>query len=860
MPAVALDCHQVKSSTRSAIARSLDARAAILLAGLCLAAPCQAQSPPQTQPQTQRVEVVGAGPGAGLEIPRDQIPANVQRASANDVERSHAVDLSAFLGRQMGSVHLSEVQNNPFQPDLSFRGFTASPLLGTAQGLSIYVDGVRLNQPFGDVVSWDLIPKSAIAAVTLMPGANPLFGLNTLGGALAIDTKDGLSDPGSSVQWLAGGHGRRALEFEAGGKWANAGHWFVTANQFSDRGWRPDSPSDVRQGFAKIGRTTERDKLALSLALADNTLHGNGLQEQRLLARDYASVYTLPDITRNRAMLLNLAGRTTIADGLTLSAQAYARRIRSSTLNGDANGNALDQPVYQPDADERAVLAAAGYSGVPVSGANAGNTPFPSWRCIAQALRAQTDPVGATPMTRCNAILNRTATEQSNHGVAAQLNWVGMLGGRLHRALLGLALDTSRVRFDQGAQLGTLNPDRSITPVAVQVDGHELADDGSRYDNRVALSARTVTASAFASDTVALASGTHLSLAARHNRVSVRNRDLIQPGGGPGSLDGDHVFARLNPAIGITHAASPALTAYAGWSQGSRAPSAVELGCADPATPCKLPNAFAGDPPLRQVRVNSLEAGLRSRIGSDGGWNLGVFRADSSDDILFVADAQSGFGYFKNFGRTRRQGLEAGLRAELGRASLSINLTLLDASYQSAEALNGAGNSSNDTAQAGLPGQDGNIAIRPGDRIALAPKQILKLSLSLPLGAAWRLGADLSAVSASLARGNENNRHQPDAAYYLGPGRNPGYAMLNLNLDWQPLPGVTAFAQLNNAADRRYSSAAQLGVTALDGQGHYLAQPLPLAANGVYPLLRSTFFAPGAPRLLTLGLRWRFGG
>ena len=84
------------------------------------------------------------------------------------------------------------MQGNPFQPDVNYRGYTASPLLGTPQGLSVYMDGVRLNQPFGDVVSWDLIPRLAICHRSpLMPGSNPLFGLNTLGGALAMQTKDG---------------------------------------------------------------------------------------------------------------------------------------------------------------------------------------------------------------------------------------------------------------------------------------------------------------------------------------------------------------------------------------------------------------------------------------------------------------------------------------------------------------------------------------------------------------------------------------------------------------------------------------------------------------------------------------------
>src|SRR6202000_1283338 len=130
---------------------------------------------------------------------------------------SDALCVTEALERRMGSVNVNGMQNNPFQPDISFRGFTASPLLGTPQGLSVYLDGVRMNQPFGDVVSWDLIPKSAIAKVALMPGSNPLFGLNTLGGALAVQTKDGLTDPGTSVQLLGGSHNRVAAEFESGG-------------------------------------------------------------------------------------------------------------------------------------------------------------------------------------------------------------------------------------------------------------------------------------------------------------------------------------------------------------------------------------------------------------------------------------------------------------------------------------------------------------------------------------------------------------------------------------------------------------------------------------------------------------------
>ena len=83
----------------------------------------------------------------------------MQTAGSADIEASGALDLSDFLNRRFNGVFVNEMQGNPFQPDLNYRGYTASPLLGTPQGLSIYMDGVRLNQPFGDVVSWDLIPR-----------------------------------------------------------------------------------------------------------------------------------------------------------------------------------------------------------------------------------------------------------------------------------------------------------------------------------------------------------------------------------------------------------------------------------------------------------------------------------------------------------------------------------------------------------------------------------------------------------------------------------------------------------------------------------------------------------------------------
>ncbi|MFO1220402.1 MAG: TonB-dependent receptor [Burkholderiaceae bacterium] len=806
------------------------------------------------QSSAEQVEVIGVSPIPGIDVSKDRVPANVQAARGADIDRSQSTDLTQFMSRRLGSVYVNEMQNNPFQPDVNFRGFTASPLLGTQQGLSIYLDGVRMNQPFGDVVSWDLIPKSAIASLALNPGSNPLFGLNTLGGALAVTSKDGRKFPGTAVQLQGGSHGRIAGEFETGGSRDDGLHWFATGNKFHERGWRAASPSDVEQLFGKVGHRAGDTDVSLTAAVARTDLNGNGLQEQRLLDRDVASVYTRPDNTKNRSWLLNLALRQGLAAHWSLSGNLYYRKIKTRTFNGDINDGSFGQPLYQPDAAEQDALAAAGYSGFPVAGETAANTPFPKWRCIANALLL------GEPAAMCNGVLNHTRTDQSNYGVAAQLNFDGPLLGLQSQSLLGVALDSSRSRFTQGSELGYLNPDRSITGVGAIGDGVNGGSvDGEPYDTRVDLSGRGRTWSAYGSTIVELAAGLHATLAGRYNRTTIRNRDAIIPGGAAGSLDGDHAFSRFNPALGLTYSPSAGLNAYVGVGQGSRAPSSVELGCADPANPCKLPNAFAGDPRLEQVVTTTVEAGVRGSAAGRVAWSIGVFRSDNKGDLLFVADNAAGFGYFKNFGKTQRQGVELGASVQPARGlSLGANYTWLQATFRSAEIVNGSSNSSNDAARSGLPGVDGTITIEPGDRIPLVPRQMLKLYADVDLGEQWQFGADLLASGSSAARGNENGQHRSDGVYYLGSGKNPGYAIVNLRAEFKPLKGLKVFGQIGNLFDRRYSTAAQLGPTGFDAAGNFVAQPFAADANGDRPLRHATFYAPGAPRSFGLGVRYAF--
>ena len=789
------------------------------------------------------VSVVSATPLAGLDRSMDEIPAPTQTATDRDIEASGALDLSSFLNRRMNNVFLNEIQGNPMQPDLNYRGYTASPLLGTPQGISIYLDGVRLNQPFGDVVSWDLIPRIAIAEMALIPGSNPLFGLNTLGGALSIRTKDGLSHRGTSIQFSGGSFGRKMADSEHGGSAASGLNWFLASSLFFEDGWRESSPSNVRQFFGKLGSQRARTSINLTLAYANNSLLGNGLQERRELDRDFNSVYTKPDRTANRAPFVALNMRHNASSALSFSGNAYFRYIRTRTLNGDINEGSLDQAVYQPGAAERAALAAAGYTGFPAAGANADNTPFPFWRCIGNALLRD------EPGEKCNGLLNRSSAHQRNYGLSGQVSWFTAAGANRNRLTIGAAYDGNSVGFTQSTELGYLNPDRSVTGVGAFADGVTGGDvDGEPFDTLVDLSGRIHSGSFYATDTVTMGDKLNLTLSGRFNRTSIDNRDRLRPQAGTGSLTGKHTFDRFNPAVGATYRATGLVSFYAGYTEGNRAPTSIELGCADPNSPCKLPNALAGDPPLAQVRTRTWEAGLRGTTEGRLRWSAGWFQAVNRDDILFVASGQTGFGYFKNFEKTRRQGVELDGNVRLGRVTVGGGYTFLDATFQSEEEVDGIANSRN---------EGGTIEIESGNRMPLTPRHLVKAYADLQLTS--KLVADLGVVgiSSSLARGNENNRHQPDGGYYLGEGTSPGYAVANLGARYNVRTRVQLFIQVSNLFDGRYYSGAQLGPTGFTAAGHFIARPSAID-NGEYPLQGATFYAPGAPRGAWAGLRFRF--
>ena len=786
------------------------------------------------------VEVVSATPLPGASVERKKLPSNIQVIDGEELNYRNALDLTDLLNRSAGGININENQGNPLQPDVNYRGFTASPLLGTPQGLSVYMDGVRLNQPFGDQVNWDLIPRSAIRSIAVMPGSNPLFGLNTLGGALSIQTKDGYSHPGWALQATYGSYGRATSEVEYGGSNDRGLNWFATASLFHDDGWRDFSNSNARNLFSKIGWANNRTDLKLTYAYAQNDLRGNGLQQQDLLKQDYKSVYTHPDITSNQHNFLNFQANHEANDLVVFSGNAYYRNTKTGSFNADINDDSLDQSTGR-----------RGARPLPSS------TPlFPSVACLTN--------VGGRdePGEKCSGSINRGSLGQENYGLQGQVNYLADLFGKKNVLTAGVAADFSHTSFRFSSEYGYLTNGRGVVGTGAFRDGDSGQVDGDPEDARVDVKSRSRSWSLFATDTWSASDKLHLTLSGRYNKFNVNTIDGIpsaqlgvNSSGAPntepyvrGDLTEKHVFSRFNPAIGVSFDALPSLNVYGGYSEGNRAPSAIELGCSDPNNPCRLPNSLAGDPPLKQVVSRTYEGGLRGRLDVTS-WSLGAFRTENRDDILFVPSSASGAGYFQNFGRTLRQGVETAFATGVGAWQLRANYTFVDATFDSPGELAAESNSSSD---------DGAIQVRRGDRIPLIPRHIGKLLVDYSFNQRLSVGANILAISGSTARGNENGEHAADGSRFLGNGGSSGYTITNVSARYAFSQRFSSFVQVLNVFDRQYYTSSLLGVRGIDDQGGLNSRPFGTGskANGHANEQYTTFYAPGAPRMVFFGIRY----
>jgi len=741
------------------------------------------------------IDVVGVTPLQSSQVAAAKIPANIQTVSSEQLEKAQSITLADYINRYLGSVHVNEAQNNPLQPDISYRGFVASPLLGLPQGLSTYVNGVRFNEPFGDTVNWDLIPEGAIDSMALYPGSNPVYGLNSLGGAISIKTKTGFSAPKHEIEAYGGSWGRHSEELSSG--WNN-GTWgyFLDLHHFEEDGWRDFSPTKADQAFGTLSWRGDKGSLDLTLGGNDNNMRGNGAAPIQLQQQDRAAVFTHPDQTVTRMFFSELAGSYDLADDIEVSGNAYFRQNRIRTFNGDNS----DYDACQ----------------LPGNAGNLCESPGPDEQEVedinGNEVLADDAVEGATN--------NTSQTYMRSRGGTLQTAFARDLFKHKNNLTVGTSYDYAEVHFGSDTELGSLTDTRGTTQSGILVD-----------ESRVRLHTNTSTVGVFLTDSFSITDDLTATIAGRYNysHINMEDKYIKDP---LKTLDGSHTFDRLNPSAGLTYQIRDNLNVYGSYSESARAPTPMELSCADPAAPCKLPNSFVADPPLEQVVAKTWEGGFRGDLDEllgkgDLKWNLGYFNTINHNDIIFRRDAASGLisqGYFSNVGKTRRYGIEAGttinypqLFSGIDDWHFSTNYTYLNARFLDGFDIQNP----LDTTQA--------MAVTKGDRIPGIPEHIYKAAVGVDLWQRVSLGIDGIYSGNKYFRGDEANSTAPLAGYWL----------FNAKAEYKVTKNFAVFGKVDNIFDKNYNSFGVYG-----------------QANEILPGFDDgRFVAPGAPRAGWIGVR-----
>jgi outer membrane receptor protein involved in Fe transport len=743
-----------------------------------------------------RVFVYPTTPISGAGIDPDKVAASVNVVDANQIKQTGSLNVTDALQQHVPGIIVNEVAGNPFQPDVQFRGFVASPVAGTPQGLAVYQNGVRVNEAFGDTVNWDLIPTAAIQSVTVVTN-NPAFGLNALGGAVNVQMKNGFIYHGAEIDTMGGSFGR----IQSSAQWGKQIDNFAVYGALEglhDGGFRNFSASNVRRFYGDVGYKNDVSEFHVNMGVADNNFGAATTVPVELLQQYYGATYTTPQTSTNRVGYVNLTSKVEATPSWTIDGSAHVRVFDHKTLDGNPTGTQrCDPPNDTLLCFGDGATPAFGLSGVQLA-----------------------NPFG-------NAVLgenDRTTTHSTTTGVSLQATNTDQLFGHNNHLVVGASFDSSVSRFAASAELGTIGPDFVVTG-----SGIFLGPSGAPVSiGPVALRTTNQYTGLYALDTFDVTNAFSITAGGRFNAARIRLEDQIGS-----ALNGNEAFDRFNPIIGGTYKITPGLTAYAGYSEANRAPTPLELGCADPAHPCIVAAFLVSDPPLKQVVSRTVEAGLRGtkdlNIGTLG-WKLGAFRATNTDDILAIpSPVLQGFGYFQNVGSTRRQGIEAEVTLKSKTLQLYASYALVDARFL-------------DTLQVGsnspFADGNGNVQILPGNRIPAIPRNRIKAGIDYSVTDAFKVGGDALFVDSQYFVGDESNQAQ----------RLASYAVFNLHASYQINKTFQIYARADNIFDHRYSTYGTFFDTGA----------IPNFANGGADFTDPRSVSPARPRAFYAGLRATF--
>jgi iron complex outermembrane recepter protein len=725
-------------------------------------------------------QAVATTPITGLGVDRDKVPAMVQTLPAEDFSRVYSPNVVETLMQRIPGVSTNDVQGNEFAPDLRYRGFSASPVQGTPQGLAVYMQGVRVNEAFGDTVNWDLIPTIAIGRADVWTN-NPAFGLNALGGAISFQMKDGFTYRGTEFDASGGSYGRVGGWLQYGirnGEWA-----LYTASQgLRDDGWRYQSPSRIARFYGDLGWKGTDAEVHLVASAADNFFGVIGPTPIELLNNDYRSIFTWPQTTKNQAVLLALNGRYSVTDHWTVQSNLYYRRFHQEHVDGNSaevercSGNAAN-PLFNTLCLE--------------------DDAFPSQpQANFQILNPNNQPINCPPGTGNTCArtpwgtVDRTFTNAMTTGASLQALNDDKVFGHGNYFVIGASVDRSKIGFQGNSELGYIYPDFFVGPnSAVPGTGQIIHTRGNIGFAPVSLAAWQTYYGAYFNETFDITNRLSVTGGGRYNIAQIAMSDLL---GTSPDLNAQYTFERFNPVTGFTYKILPELmTFYAGYSEANRAPTPLELGCSNPQRPCLLEGFLVSDPPLQQVVARTREAGLRGNINTAGGrgdWKLGLFRTDSENDIIQVASVLQGRGVFQNVPGTRRQGLEAGAQYQTPQYLVYANYAFVDATYQFTGLLASPNNPSAD--------ENGNVLVTPGKQIPGIPRHQVKGGVDYFVTPQLKLGTDVIWVSSQWYVGDDANQNVKLADYWVA----------NLHGSYQLTKELQIYGVIKNLFNRKFAT------------------------------------------------------
>jgi iron complex outermembrane receptor protein len=728
------------------------------------------------------VAVIAPSPLGGS-VDRDKMPGTVQSLSSDDFTRTEAPIVTDTLFQRTPGVTLSDPNGNGAAQELSYRGFFASPLQGTPQGIAVYMSGIRFNEAFGDTVNWDLIPTNAIDRSDLWTN-NPVFGLNALGGAINLTMKNGFTYQGFEGEVQGGSFGRFTGDAQYGVQIGNYSA-YLSAQGLRDGGWRFKSPADIARLYADLGWRNDGGELHLIAAGATSSFGVAAATPVQLLDLDNRAIFTTPQTTDNKMGLVALNGKYTLNELWSLQGNLYIRGFSQDHLDGNAANLERCSGSASPQFINHLCLEDDGFPRpVPVTTAfrnqfatlDQNNDPIP---CPS----GSGNPCAVTPY----GTIDRTANHATTLGASLQAASTARLFDHSNNFLVGGSIDRSVGNFNAESTLGFINPDLTvIVNPAIPGNGAIIHTLGGFGYGPVSTDTRNIYYGLYALNTFDIDERFSATAGGRLNVASIGVSDTL---GTSPDLNSNQTYTHFNPVGGLTYKLTPTLTGYFGYSQANRAPTPLELGCSNRTNPCLLENFLVSDPPLKQVVAATYETGLRQNLAlSDGKleWKTALFRTNTSDDIINVASIISGRGFFRNVPGTRRQGLEASIQYQSPRWLVYAGYSLLDATYQ----FNGDLPSPNNP----MADADGNVHVTPGNRIPGLPLNQGRLGVYFSPTPQWTIGADMAVVGSRYFVGDDANQNPKLPAYWL----------VNLHTTYQLTKEVQIFGLINNLFDKRY--------------------------------------------------------